>query len=49
LVLWCRVVYPPDVDRLPAGQVVLYKGGEPQPGGGRLGVTLVLRDPTCPR
>jgi len=46
--LWCTVVYPPAVDRLPPGQVVLYKGGEPQQGGGRLGVTLVLRDPMCP-
>ena len=46
--LWCTVVYPPTVDRLPVGQVVLYKGGELQQGGGRLGVTLVLRDPTCP-
>ena len=46
--LWCTVVYPPTVDRLPVGQVVLYKGGELQQGGGRLGVTLVLRDPMCP-
>jgi hypothetical protein len=46
--LWCTVVYPPGANTLPAGQVGLYKGGEPQQGGGRSGASLVLRDPVCP-
>src|SRR4051812_23382290 len=39
--LWCGVVYPPGSVTLPPGHVVMYKGGEPQPGGGHLGVSLV--------
>jgi hypothetical protein len=46
--LWCTVVYPPGANTLPAGQVGLYKGGEPQQGGGRSGASLALRDPVCP-
>jgi hypothetical protein len=45
---WCNVVYPPGVAKLPVGQVILAKGGEPAPAGGRSGTTIVLRDPVCP-
>ena len=46
--LWCTVVYPAGADQLPAGQVGLYRGGELQPGGGRSGASLAVRDPVCP-
>jgi hypothetical protein len=48
--LWCRVVIPADGRQLGPDHVRLYKGGKPAPApsGGRLGSTLVLRDPVCP-